>query len=629
MNTGTKDVTGLELLIQSGGVSSDDSATGGNFGAKRNKFFTQDFYLDDIQFESYVAGTAVGGPQNTFDLKFTVTEPMGLTFMERLYNASTDYADRLGYKDFNPVNQFYLMVVRFYGYDKDGKQIINGKFDDGSDPNSYIEKWIPIMIRQIQFRVETSKVVYACECVCPQTQAAFGQVHGTIPFNMALQGGNVGELLDGKEKHKAKGVVSSGLMDALNKHQLTLYKDGKYKIADEYAIEFEDASGIKEATVASKGTQVVPRSAMPGGATAQEVSKKSNGTAQSINDKQTFATNAGMKIAKFIDLAIRTSTYISSQYKKVNDANKDGTTNFKKKNDEPLKWFKVRPRVEIKGFDSVRQAWAYKITYVISRYDVRTVDTRDFNSLDCFETHKEYDYWFTGKNTEVLDFKQEYNSFYYTTFSSKHKENPSEAPAQQTNLRAMSFYKPNSTESSQGGENLTAEQAANAASVLYAPQDIANVEIDILGDPDWLSQSEVFYAAKKEVNRGPTLADGSINYDTAEVFFAVNFNTVVDYNLNTGVADVTQKNFNRDLTANEGGVSQYSFVYRANTITTQLAAGRFVQQLKGTLVFIPEKCVTGKDPSKDARKKENTEPPAPLKTNGLRLANNNKGNING
>jgi hypothetical protein len=143
---------------------------------------------------------------------------------------------------------------------------------------------------------------------------------------------------------------------------------------------------------------------------------------------------------------------------------------------------------------------------------------------------------------------------------------------------------------------------------LYAPQDIANVEIDIVGDPEWLGQSELFYAATKDINQRKLMPDKSINYDRSEVFFSVNFNTVVDYDLNTGVADVTRKNLLQDPGANDGGVSQYSFVYRANTITSQLVTGKFVQQLKGTLVFIPEECITGKPA--DARKQPNVKPSA-------------------
>jgi len=595
--TGKKDVSGLELLIQSGGASVDDS--GGSLGAKRNKFFTRDFYLDDIQLSSYIAGTATGGPQNTFELNFTVTEPMGLTFMERLYNAATEYSEGLGYKNFNPVNQIYLVVIRFYGYDKNGKQVLNGKFDDGSDPEAYIEKWIPVMMKSVQFKVETAKAVYSCECVCPQTQIGHGQVNGTIPFNMALQGKFLEELLDGTAgtgtKRSYGGIETTGLMEALNNHQKTLSTASdksakKYEHANEYAIEFQDDS-IAKATVGAPGTFAIQRSGTPGKATGQVISKMSTDSAKAINNVQTFATNAGMKIVKFLDLTLRSSSYITDQYAQITQQTKDSAGEFKKKNNKPLKWFKIRPRVEITNFDSLRQQWAYKITYVVTSYEVKTVDTRAFNgSDDCFEVHKEYDYWFTGKNTEVLDFKQEYNSFYYTTFSNKHKQDPDANPSQQTNLRAMQVSRANSGES-QSSENMAGEQAANAASVLYAPQDIANVSIDILGDPDWLAQSELFYAATSEPGEA-ILDDGSINYDRAEVFFAVNFNTVVDYNLETGLADVTQKNLLQDFDGrNPGGVSQYSFVYRANTITTQLEKGKFTQQLNGTLVFIPETCI--------------------------------------
>jgi hypothetical protein len=590
-NTGKKDVTGLELLIQSAGITNTGDPF---FGAKRNKFFTRDFYLDDIQLQSYIAGTATGGPQNTFEVKFTVTEPMGLTFMERLYNASTEHAANLGFKNFNPVNQLYLMVIRFYGYDEKGKQVINGKFDNSSDTNSYVEKWIPIMIRSIQFSVESSKVVYRCECVAPQTQIGHGQIHGTIPFNMALQGSTLEELLNGPATPTPGGVINTGLKEALNNHQATLTKkvndtDKKYEIPDVYEIELADE--LKNAVTFAPGTNVIQRSASPGTATGAALSKLSSNNAKVASTSQTFATNAGMKIVKFIDLAIRSSSYISDQYKKLNDANKDGIIAFKKVSPGPLNWFKIRPSVEILGFDSIRQSWAYKITYHVSVYPVITVNTEDFDSADCFKVHKEYDFWFTGKNTEVLNFKQDFNSFYYTTFSDKHKQDPTEYPRQQTNLRAMNVYRTNSTESDLGGDNGTAEQAANAASILYAPQDIANCEIDILGDPDWLAQSELFFKATK--NRGEAvLNDGSINYDRAEVFFSVNFNTVVDYDLRTGLADVTQKNVTLSADGSvPNTVSQYAFVYRANTITTQFEKGKFTQQLKGTLVYVPEVCI--------------------------------------
>ena len=173
---------------------------------------------------------------------------------------------------------------------------------------------------------------------------------------------------------------------------------------------------------------------------------------------------------------------------------------------------------------------------------------------------------------------------YYTSFGSRKINNQ---PG--VNSRLM-HYQVNSREAnSEKGEG---EEAANAASILYSPADQANAKIVIVGDPDWIAQSELFYPAQPDSIKSITMPDGSINYDTAEIFFSVNFNTVVDYNLQTGLADVTARNVGTDNPlAGPGGVSQYSLVYRANTITTQLASGKFTQELEGTIKFVPDSCV--------------------------------------
>jgi hypothetical protein len=81
--------------------------------------------------------------------------------------------------------------------------------------------------------------------------------------------------------------------------------------------------------------------------------------------------------------------------------------------------------------------------------------------------------------------------------------------------------------------------------------------------------------------------DGSINYDASEVLFAVNYNTNVDYDLKTGIADVGNKNYGRDLSSGVGGDSRMSLIYRANIITTNLSNGKFTQTLEGTLMLFP------------------------------------------
>jgi len=588
-----KNVKGLELLIQSGGIHNGKSS-GANFGATRSDSFHDDFYLDNIQFKSLISGTAVGAAHNSYELNFNVIEPMGITFLESLNKAIIKYNTDLGIQAANFISQTYLMVIRFYGYDEDGKQI-TGVDTGNSDSAAYTEKWIPFMFTNITFTLEADKVVYSCNAVPPTTQVGNDQIHGTLPFNVSLQGQTLQELLGGEDKRPSKGAVNTGLVQALNNHQKRLLNCQKQEVADEYAIEFQNGSKISDAILVSPGTLIINRSGLPGSIDEPGVFK--NATDKNLNlvqDKKIYAISAGMKIMMFLDLAIRSSSYISNQYRTVKDGNKDNSTKVVKRDDKPLNWFKIRPRIELKEFDKIRNTWGYKITYVITEYEVKTVNPEIFGAADCFNVHKEYNYWFTGLNTEVLDFKQEFNFLYYTTFGSTTVAREDTINnSSRLNRRNVTAYRVNTTQSAQGTDNGTGEQGANIASILYSPADQAKVEVRIVGDPDWIAQSELFYGASKTDKIGERLKpDGSINYDTAEVYFSINFNTTVDYDIETGLADVTKKNVTADPIADPGGVSQYSIVYRANTLVTQLTAGKFVQMLEGTVVFLPADCIS-------------------------------------
>ena len=70
------------LLIQSGGIST----------AGRNAAFPDDFYFDDLEIETVLAGKGTGMSNNATSIRFKVVEPNGLTLVERLFQAvSTAY----------------------------------------------------------------------------------------------------------------------------------------------------------------------------------------------------------------------------------------------------------------------------------------------------------------------------------------------------------------------------------------------------------------------------------------------------------------------------------------------------------------------------------------------------------
>ena len=326
-----------------------------------------------------------------------------------------------------------------------------------------------------------------------------------------------------------------------------------------------------------------------------------------------FSIQAGQSIVQVIDMIVRASTYISDQ-QWINFNEKTGEVTKKDKAPDVLQWFKIRTQVKVLEYDNKRNDFAYEIKYIVSRYQVNNVRSPYFGPTKYRGVHKKYDYWFTGENTEVLDFKQDYNYLYYQTMSGDMG-----VPHLQNNARELQkrYYQPNSSESNRGGKNRSAEGAANAASILYSPSDQSTASLTIVGDPDWIAQSELFYSPDAVgVGLGPFMSDGSVNYDASEVLFSINYNTPVDYNLSTGVADPGTENLGRDLGSGVAGVSQFSFIYRANTITTYLSGGAFRQNLQGSLMLFPseEQQETEQEEMNDIVEKTLVEDPP---TNGM------------
>jgi len=582
ISTGVKTVKDLTLILQSGGISASPE---GNHGARRSKFFDLDFYIDNIELKGLVSGTSVGSPHNQFQMNFTITEPNGLSFLERLHAMVQEYNVSNGVSEdrINYAAQNYLMVVRFYGYDKIGKQITGrdiGVNESLSDLSSISEKFIPFQFTGIQFALENDVVKYKCDAVCPQTQVPFGVANSTIPFNAELFGQSVSAVLTGKLSTDNQNI---SLVDALNSEQQRLVKTKKVEVAHKYVIEFEKGSGIGKADVITTG-EFTDKDNVPMMVKNQQSLLSNKGFYD--KNKKLFSFTAGQSIVQAIDMIIRTSTFISNQ-QDIEIDEVTGKVSKKEKSPAVLQWFKIRTQVVPLEYDNKRNDYAYEIKYIISRYQINNIRSPYFGPSYFRGTHKEYNYWFTGENTEVMDFRQEYNYLYYQTFGADIG-----IPKLQNNARELTkqVYQNSSSESTQGSKNRRNEGSANAASLLYSPSDQANASLQIVGDPDWMAQSEIFYSPDAVgVGLGPFMHDGSINYDASEVLFSVNYNTNVDYDLKTGIADVGNKNYGRNLGSGESGLSRMSLVYRANTITTNLSDGKFTQLLEGTLMQFPTK----------------------------------------
>ena len=630
-----KTIPDSQLLFQSGGKTAG------------NKFFDNDFYIDNITIETQFAGKQTQAAHMATDIKFTVTEPMGITFLDRLYNAVADSMPADSTVNFSAVQ--YLMAIKFFGYDQTGKLSAPGvaaSVGNTADPKAVIVKYIPFLIKKINWTVGSKLVNYEIE-TAPVGQITAGSANrGTVPFDVELSAKTVGEILSGPATYAAAKVddsdnrfarqgtpvarptdaatsaaaptrtggpanggstsappnagatpttigktITSGLMDALNQFQQDLVKRKIYTVADEYEIVFVDADEIKQAPLTGPQPKIDKKpAAMAPGANIDPQSLDSSKIP--VNTTQRLKPiAAGQSITQVIDLIIRNSKYITDQEIVIN--NPDGsTTDGSTATQKTMSWFLISYSATPIGdkIDPNRNDFAYKMKYTVTKYSVSNFDSRYFAAPTYPGLHKQYNYWFTGQNTSVLDYSANYDALYNITLSgTKAGDSAQEYRKKfQTNSARdipKYTYNPRSTQGVGYGDGKSNESSANAAEYLYSPDSLSSARLRIVGDPAWIQQGSLFKPIdadtfKVEAKLG-FLPDGTISFDSSQVLYEIAWQRPEDYNIKSGLADPYAKT---SLKYGERLPLQ-SNIYQAIKVVSEFRNGQFEQTIEGTLYF--------------------------------------------
>lgn len=203
-----KNCASWQLLMQSGGAPTQQAgatSTSSTATAGRNQFFSNDYYMDDLEIDSLVPLKGTGAANTATNIKFRVTEPNGITLIENLYKAvSTLYKQKNVSKQANYPMAQYCLAVRFYGYNDNGELVtISSRSAGGSgnltDSQAVVEKFYPFVITNIKFRIPKDRVVeYEVEGKPIPHFYNKSQDRGTIPFAFELVGETVDQVLRGK-----------------------------------------------------------------------------------------------------------------------------------------------------------------------------------------------------------------------------------------------------------------------------------------------------------------------------------------------------------------------------------------------------------------------------------------------
>jgi hypothetical protein len=615
------------VLVASAGKNSN------NF--KRDPNFREDFYFDDFQMKTVVNITTRNRNSNLIECSFTIIEPVGFTFINRLVAACQ------GIGSANYLKQPYLLQIDFYGY-KDG--VIAGT------PIPNMSKYIPIALVSMKTRVSTKGTEYKIEAV-PYNHQAFNQTHVVSPANFKIKALTVADMfgtgqvtsslteafatvqreqavldqlntlkqnrnLDSREIRlineqlaaaaKPSGIFQvSGFCDALNSYFVSL-KDVNKKITvtNEYKVEFFKEIGDSKLFPTTAPNDV--NNAAAGGSTtaaAKTAARAASGLPVGTVEWRsgTFNIPMGMQIDKLIDYTVRNSDYIRRQLL-VPELPDSGGKPFNPftantKDGGPLNWYKIVPKIKIKQYDFSRQQYAYEITFCVKPWTVNTkypytVQGRTPGYV------KQYDWMYTGRNTEVIDLQIDFDMLYYqqltafpnakaqgSTGETIQKPAPTNAdtpppqfpliPATAEALQPLAV-----TYVSNDYRQTTLPGAASAFGTASGDLqrdltsssrgDMINIQLKIIGDPQLIKQDDLFYAQNISPPTSQLTPNNSLYYDGGELYVNIIFQSPIDYDESTGLAIPNLGSYTYNL---------FNGIYKIITVENNFRQGKFEQTL--------------------------------------------------
>ena len=575
---------GAFLVAQSGGINNKTS--------RRAPGFELDYYIDDLKIKSAINGKNTQSTSNVTALSFNIYEPYGFSFITKLKRAKEALQKNSKIKNYdkamNASKQFFVLGIRFQGYDKNGN-IANASevFSDDTintspDASGVYERFYDILLTGMKFKINGGATTYNITANVIATNVALGTARGMVDNDVPIVASTVKEALEGD----GDGITS--LLKTINETQQSLFKRKSIEIPNVYKVRFiGDIASLENASLISKADPDKSKYPMSRADKSTEVNEGTSVNSVPDVTKRLISIKHDTPITQAINNIIKQSSYMEDALKAILVASTepDPATGsppvVDKKDVPPIKWYNISPEVKCLGFDTKVGDFAYEITYVIQPYETPAASSPYTKSSKYYGPHKRYEYWFTGKNSEILSYEQTMDNTYFNVTLSKAGDPASQGGGTDSPVYAGKKQNQDST-----GKIDVGMEAQNAyMTSLFDPGAYAKAKISILGDPDYLAQETP--SSINQVYRQFYKSDGfTINPNGGHVFIEIDFKEAVDYKNSDGLMDINSSiyfwNYPPAVANKIKGVS-----YMVIEIEHTFKGGKFEQTLNCTINTFP------------------------------------------
>lgn len=502
---------GAVVICQTGGINSavETRAAG----------FSLDYYIDNLRITSMISGKDNGTATNTTEIEFTVSEPYGFSFISNLKRSSDELIAKSKEEGLENIQsslrQFFILGIRFTGFNSDGTPA-------SSKEDPLFERFYDLSIVGMTFKLDNKVTTYNIKGVSMAPGTAFGLKRGVWDSGGTVKGLTVYDAL-------------SSMMAQLNKKAQDDVK-GKNIKPNSFKFKFmgkgvgDDPASQKRAPIFSaalKSSTELNKAKLVG--PAPPVPVDSGQPNEKIGE---FSVGSSTPILQAFDQIISRSAYIEDAFKVIQTSQLEA--NKKQANGEIVKatdsqatvsWYNVSAEVSNAKYFKEIGDFTFDILYIFTVYETPIVINPYSNlGIKYYGPHKRYDYWFTGKNTEILNYSQTLDNTFFNVAVVPTASNAESAPEQTTPVKTGGPIGADNT----GTQNEQQNMKKAYVSSLFDPGAYATATVRIMGDPDYLMpESTTSVNSLYKQFYGP---DGfTISPNGGQVFIEIDFKEPQDY----------------------------------------------------------------------------------------------------